>query len=58
MPTQQYSAILEKIYDDPYYFISILEINKKRLKSQLTYEKSKLTTQILLGTQRGSWTGL
>lgn len=50
MPTQQYSAILQRIYDDPNYFISILESNKDRLKSQLTYEKSKLATQILLGT--------
>lgn len=54
MPTQQYSAILQKICDDPYYFMSILESNKERLKSQSTYEKSRLTTQVLLGIQPGS----
>lgn len=51
MPTQQYSAILQKIYDDPHYYLSFLENNKEKLKSQLTYEKSKRATQILLGRQ-------
>ena len=50
MPTQQYSEVLERIYKDPNYFISILESNKDRLKSLSAYEKSKLTAQMLLGT--------
>ena len=52
MPSQQYSAILQKIYDDPNYYLSVLEDNKERLKSQSTYEKSKLSAQMLLGTQQ------
>lgn len=56
MPTNQYSAILEKIYNEPKYYLSILESNKDKLKSQLTYEKSKLATQTLLGTHQVSET--
>lgn len=49
MPTQQYSAILQKIYDEPGYYLSILEDNKDRLKAPSTYEKSKLATQMISG---------
>jgi putative zinc finger/helix-turn-helix YgiT family protein len=52
MPTQQYSAILQKIYEEPEYYLSILESNKDKLKSQSSYEKSKLRAQMLLGTQQ------
>lgn len=52
MPTQQYSAILQKIYENPEYYLSILENNKANLKSQSAYEKSKLATQMFLGTQQ------
>ena len=51
MPTKQYSSILQRIYEEPEYYLSILESNKDKLKSQSTYEKSKLATQILLGIQ-------
>ncbi len=51
MPTQQYSAVLQKIYDDPIYYLSVLEENKDKLKSPLAYEKSKQATEMLLGTQ-------
>ena len=54
MPTQQYSAILQKIYEDPSFYLSTLENNKEKLKSQLTFEKSKQATQMLLGTQQVS----
>lgn len=54
MPTQQYSATLQKIYEDPEYYLSILESNKDKLKSQSSYEKSKLAAQMLLGTQQVS----
>lgn len=56
MPTKQYSETLQKIYDEPEFFLSILESNKERLKSQSTYEKSKLAIQMLLGTQSNSET--
>lgn len=54
IPSQQYSAILQKIYEEPEYYFSILESNKEKLKSLSTYEKSKLATQLLLGTQQTS----
>ena len=56
MPTKQYSETLQKIYDEPEFYLSILESNKERLKSQSTYEKSKLSIQMLLGTQNDSQT--
>lgn len=48
MPTKQYSMILEKIFDDPVYYLSLLEENKNRLKSQSAYEKSKEATQLMI----------
>lgn len=50
MPTQQYSAILKKIYDDSNYYFSILKTNKEKLKSELTYEKSRQATLALIGS--------
>lgn len=44
MPTKQYSDILKRIYEDPIYYLSVLEDNKDRLKSMISYEKSKATT--------------
>ena len=41
LPTKQYSDILQSIYDDPNYYLTILESNKERLRSILAYEKSK-----------------
>lgn len=49
MPTKQYSAILQKIYEDPNYYLTILELNKEKLKSKSAYEKSKIATQTILG---------
>jgi len=54
MPTQQYSGILQNIYENPNYFLSILESNKEKLKSHSSYEKSKLAVQMILGTQQVS----
>lgn len=48
MPTKQYSVILQKIYDEPSYYLSILEANKDKLKSKSTYEKSKAVAQTVL----------
>lgn len=49
MPTKQYSEILKKIYEDPNFYLSVLEANKGKLKSQSTYEKSKVATLSILG---------
>lgn len=49
MPTQQYSDVLQKIYDDPAYYFGILEERHQTI-SPVAYEKSKETTQLLLGT--------
>ena len=52
MPTKQYSDILQRIYDEPTFYLSLLEENKRNLKSQTAYEKSKRTTVELLGGQK------
>ncbi len=49
MPTKQYSETLQRIYDDPEFYMSILEENKGNLRSLTAYEKSKRTTLELLG---------
>lgn len=54
MPTKQYSAILEKIYDDPYYYAEILEKNRHRLKSTSSYNKSKKAVEKILGSARNT----
>jgi uncharacterized phage-associated protein len=48
MPTKQYSDILQRIYDDPNYFYSILESNRNNLKSNISYEKSLRATNIVI----------
>ena len=40
MPTKLYSDTLQKIYDTPEFYISLLEDNKKAISS-IAYEKSK-----------------
>lgn len=50
MPTRQYSEILNRLFDDPAYYLSILEENKERLASQQTYEKSRKALEALLGS--------
>lgn len=49
MPSKQYSDILQRIYNDPAFYDSILENNKDNLKSPSAYEKSKRVTEKLLG---------
>lgn len=48
MPTRQYSEVLQKIYEEPVFYISLLETNKGNLKSQTAYEKSRRVTLELL----------
>jgi len=52
MPTKQYSDVLQRIYEEPAFYLSLLEENKGNLKSQTAYEKSKRTTVELLGGQK------
>ena len=52
IPTRQYSIILERIFNDPNYYLSLLEENKDRLKSQSTYDKSKEVTKSLIIEQQ------
>ncbi|MGL5068826.1 MAG: type II toxin-antitoxin system antitoxin SocA domain-containing protein [Sarcina sp.] len=47
MPTNQYSVILEKVYNDPNYYLEILEENKDRVTLK-TYQKSKEKTNAML----------
>lgn len=51
MPTKQYSEMLQRIYDDPRYYRTLLETNKENLKSQQAYEKSKRKVLELLGEE-------
>ncbi|MEO1783455.1 type II toxin-antitoxin system antitoxin SocA domain-containing protein [Thermodesulfobium sp. 4217-1] len=54
MPTNQYSEILQRIYDDPAYYKELLDKNKDNLRSSHTYEKSKRKVDELLGKQANS----
>jgi putative zinc finger/helix-turn-helix YgiT family protein len=54
LPTKQYSDILQKIYDDPIYYIELLEKNKDNLKSLQAYEKSKQKVGELLGKEKNT----
>jgi len=47
-PTKLYSDILSRIYDDPKFYLDILEENKSKLQSEQAYEKSKYATEQLL----------
>lgn len=49
IPTRQYSETLNRLFDDPAYYLSILEENKGRLISQQTYEKSYKAVTALIG---------
>lgn len=52
VPTKQYSEILQKIYDEPKYYEQILEENKKNLKTEASYKKSKKAVDALLGSEK------
>jgi len=52
MPTKQYSDVLLRIYDEPAFYLSLLEDSKGNLKSQIAYEKSKRATIELIGGQK------
>lgn len=48
IPTKQYSEIMKKIYEDPVYYLGILEANMDRLPSSLAFRKSKQATDDLI----------
>lgn len=48
MPTKQYSEMLQKIYNEPAFYLSMLEENNGNLKSPTAYEKSKCVVLNLL----------
>ena len=48
MPSKQYSDILQQIYDNPSFYLELIEKNKENLNSLKPYEKSKRTTENLL----------
>lgn len=53
IPTRQYSEILQKIYDNPKYYDQILEDNKRNLKTEAAYKKSKkAVNKLLVGEMR------
>jgi putative zinc finger/helix-turn-helix YgiT family protein len=49
MPTKIYSEILKKIYDEPLYYLEILERNRENLKTDASYNKSKIAVNEILG---------
>ena len=48
VPSKQYSDILERIYQEPKYYEQILEENKRNLKTEMTYKKSKKAIDAIL----------
>ncbi|MDE7297289.1 MAG: DUF4065 domain-containing protein [Lachnospiraceae bacterium] len=48
IPTKQYSDILIRIYNDPLFYSELLESNRGKLKSALSYEKSRKAVNALL----------
>lgn len=51
IPTKQYSDMLKKIYEDPFFYNQILEENKNNLKTEAAYKKSKMTVEKLIGKE-------
>lgn len=48
MPTRQYSKILERLYEEPSFYLNILEENKELLPSFHAYKKSLKATNTLI----------
>lgn len=48
VPTKQYSDILQRIYNEPQFYSELLEVNKERLKSTHSYEKSRKAVDALI----------
>lgn len=54
IPSKQYSDILQRIYNDPEYYLQLLISNKNNLKSALSYEKSYKATQKLINESQNN----
>jgi len=52
MPTKQYSDLLQKVSDEPAFYLSLLDKNKGNLRSQTAYKKSRRRVIELLGGQK------
>ena len=52
IPTRQYSETLNRLFDEPEYYLSILEDNKDRIASAQSYEKSHAAAVKLIGDRR------
>ena len=52
VPTKQYSEILQKIYDDPKYYEQLLVENRKNLKTDASYDKSKKVVDALVDNNK------
>ncbi len=51
IPTRQYSEVLNRLFDDPTYYLNILEENKERLNSKYSYEKSYKAVKTLINNE-------
>lgn len=58
MPSRQYSDMLQHIYDDPAYYLSVLEKNRTNLGTEFAYEKSLRATNELIGRTNAPLTQL
>ncbi|KGF10079.1 hypothetical protein HMPREF1635_00370 [Clostridiales bacterium S5-A14a] len=54
IPTKQYSEVLKHISADPHFYNQILEENKKNLKTDAAYKKSKMAVEKLIGSDSDS----
>lgn len=54
MPSKQYSDELQRIYEEPEYYLSLLEKNRGNLRSQHAYEKSRRKVMDLLAGRSAS----
>ena len=52
VPTRQYSDILMRIYNEPKYYLGILEANKDKLKSERAYEKTRKAVDALINAEK------
>lgn len=48
LPSKQYSDVLKSIYNEPAFYLQLLEKNKDRLKAPITYQKTKKAADHLL----------
>lgn len=49
VPTKQYSDIIKRIYNEPLYYLEILEKNKENLKSDTAYQKTLKAVKDIIG---------